>query len=109
MLEHWVLMRFRKDGPWPTEGLAAPSMVELGSLLDPTVPPPTLPPGHPFLNIDTLEHSYWSATTNVAGENVAWHVDFRNCNVLSIAGDKGVGRHLWCARSVPRVGVLRIR
>ena len=58
------------------KGWRLPSVHELNSLVDPyEVDAPTLPPGHPFLNI-ALGDGYWSETT-VAGvfANV-WIVQF---------------------------------
>lgn len=80
------------------KGWRLPSVAELASLIDPSVgsPGPTLPPGHPFLNV---QESYWSATT-VASDaipTIAWAVAFVNGNVLTASKQDDVA-HAWCVR-----------
>ena len=78
------------------KGWRLPSMPELASLIDPSVAPgPTLPPGHPFLNVQSAP--YWSATTLADIPTAAWDVNFGDGGVNG--GDKDTSpRHVWCVR-----------
>ena len=83
--EQWVLARVTCatiQTVGGQKGWRLPSMPELSSLVDPSVAPPgpTLPPGHPFLNVQS---NYWSATMNAENPTVAWLVDFGTGNVSS--------------------------
>ena len=77
-------------------GFRLPSIVELNSLVDPSVafPGPTLPPGHPFLNVPA--ENYWSATTSAASPTLAWGVGFGQGDVFD--NDKAFDFHVWCVR-----------
>ena len=77
------------------KGWRLPSIPELMSLVDPTQNTPSLPDGHPFLNIQSS--NYWSATAHAVDPNVAWNVLFHN----GIAHDglgKGLPCNVWCVR-----------
>ena len=85
-------------------GWKLPSIPELASLLDGDVAntsSPRLPPGHPFLNVQTST-SYWSTTTfdvGIPGITAAFTVGFRG-------GDVGVFNRtslifVWCVRGGP--------
>ena len=79
------------------KGWRLPSVHELTSLVDPSVPPPgpTLQPGHPFLNVQSAV-IYWSATTYAEDTAKAWGVSFDvgSPGNVSKAGDLQV----WCVR-----------
>jgi len=58
------------------KGWRLPSLSELQNLVDPSIPPPgpTLPPGHPFLAVQSAV--YWSETRVGEDPNGAWAVHF---------------------------------
>lgn len=80
-------------------GWRLPSIVELTSLLDPSVGPvPTggliLPAGHPFTNVHSAE--YWSATTTAEDPTRAWFVYFEDGHTGSFPKDRTFW--VWCVR-----------
>jgi hypothetical protein len=73
------------------KGWRIPAIEELLSLVDPANTNPTLPIGHPFLNIQ-LDYFYWSLTLGipVATDNdLVWGYNFGNadtsCIVIAVA------------------------
>ncbi len=78
------------------KGWRLPSVPELASLVDPTVPfpGPSLPTGHPFAGI--VNAGFWSSSTVANVPTRAWAVDFRGGAVLSL--DKTSIRAAWCVR-----------
>ena len=78
------------------KGWRLPSMPELASLVDPSVasPGPTLPQGHPFLNIQPS--NYWSASAHVENPTLTWGVGFGNGSVLGVS--KSFDNRVWCVR-----------
>ncbi len=79
------------------KGWRLPSVHELQSLVDPSVaaPGPTLPPGHPFLNVQSVH--YWSASTRAEFSTGAWTVFFGRGTVGS--SDKTTDHNrAWCVR-----------
>jgi hypothetical protein len=77
------------------KGWRLPSVHELASLVDPSVSPgPTLPPGHPFVNVQAAH--YWSATAFAGKASHAWNVGF----IMGMVHDiKITDKHnVWCVR-----------
>jgi len=73
-----------------------PSLGELKSLIDETEYNPALPPGNPFMNVQSLP--YWSSTTYASNAYPAWFVDMYS----GLAGfnDKSNTFSVWPVRSV---------
>jgi len=78
------------------KGWRLPAFPELSSLIDPSVaaPGPLLPPGHPFLRVQSA--AYWSASTAAEGPQFAWNVFFDFGNVF--ATSKILSLNVWCVR-----------
>ncbi len=78
------------------KGWRLPSIQELASLVDPSVPSPgpTLPAGHPFTNVQSA--FYNSASTHAESPTFAWRVNLSTGHVDT--GDKAVNRFVWCVR-----------
>ena len=77
------------------KGWRLPSLAELSSLVDPSVISPTLPEGHPFVNVQPL--SYWSSTLYETITTYAWRVNFANGYVRQFPRKKY--NYLWPVRS----------
>ena len=77
------------------KGWRLPVFDELASLVDPTVTPgPTLPPGHPFPNVQSS--NYWSASSLADNSGAAWSVVFSSGGVGTV--NKTFGVFVWCVR-----------
>ena len=82
-------------------GWQLPTLQELTSLVDPSVPfpGPTLPIGHPFTNVQSF--SYWSATTSAGNASFAWIVGFNGPVPAVFTADKigiPIMASVWCVR-----------
>ncbi len=91
-------------------GWRVPSLHELASLADPTVPPPGpfLPPGHPFLNVSIPPSgglTFWTQTSWLQNPTFAFSVNLssllpllgRCCGVQ--LSPKAALLSVWCVRS----------
>jgi Protein of unknown function (DUF1566) len=68
------------------KGWRLPAIEELLSLVDPNVTNPTLPAGHPFVNL-MLDYFYWSMTQGIPLPNdphLVWGYNFGNADTSSI-------------------------
>lgn len=74
-----------------TVGWRLPSVVELKSVQDPSLPAPFVPAGV-FTNVQSA--SYWSATSNADNPTNAWFVNFFYGVVFTFF--KTNGGHAWC-------------
>ena len=72
------------------KGWRLPTNQELASLVDPSVSAPTLPAGHPFINVQSS--GSWSATTNAFDTTFAWGVNFYYGTVANIDGPGDVSK-----------------
>ena len=79
------------------KGWRLPSLTELASLVDPSVasPGPTLPPGHPFMAVQSA--NYWSGSAHAENPALVWGVGFGNGAVLGLS--KAFDQRAWCVRS----------
>jgi hypothetical protein len=78
------------------QGWRLPTIQELASLIDPTVPSPgpMLPAGHPFTNVQ--DAGYWSATTFASNTSLARIVPLSNGHAVGV--DKTASLFVWCVR-----------
>lgn len=97
-LESWFSARFAcaDKNVGGTRGWRLPSVAELASLNDPSLPAPRVPTTV-FTGVQSAE--YWSATTNAQDSTFAWVVNFANLveGVTLIKGKIG-SFHVWCVR-----------
>lgn len=83
------------------KGWRVPTVQELASLVDPVVtsPGPALPPGHPFVDVQSV--SYWSASTRALFTDNSWAVSFEDGQAGSRAESNSFP--VWCVRGGPSV------
>jgi hypothetical protein len=79
-----------------TRGWRLPSVGELTSLIDPSLPPPYVP-GTVFTGIQSA--AYWSATVNAASTSNAFSVSFQDSLVGTSSKNGSSLNHVWCVRS----------
>ncbi len=93
----WVTIRFNCANKvvGGQKGWRLPSFPELASLVDPSVTNPSLPVGHPFINV--LSAFYTSATTDADTPTNVWIVLFGSGSVISSNKTDG-GLIAWCVR-----------
>jgi uncharacterized protein DUF1566 len=75
-------------------GWRLPSIHELMSVVDRTLGGLSLPPGHPFTNVQGV--LYWSATTVAMNPAFAWVVDFNGGGATPNV--KSTAYRVWCVR-----------
>jgi hypothetical protein len=75
-------------------GWHLPTMEQLSSLVDISTSSPSLPTGHPFLNVQL--DMYWTSTTYQNTSGSAWVVNFSDGWVTTLS--KGSSTYAWCVR-----------
>jgi hypothetical protein len=78
-----------------TRGWRLPSVVELASLIDPSLPAPFVPTSV-FTGVQAA-FIYWSATLNAADPSGAWGVPFNNSAIVNV-GKADPNVYVWCVR-----------
>src|SRR6267143_7081264 len=82
-----------------TRGWRLPSVVELVSLIDPSLPPPFIPTSA-FSGVQ-IATGYWSATAYAGNPTDAWSVGFDFAPAFFINRASHV--HVWCVRGAMNV------
>lgn len=78
------------------KGWRLPTIEELLSLVDPARTNPTLPPGHPFVNVQ-CDYFYWSCTLGSSSPpTYAWGYDFGSGNTSNCL--KTTPLYVWLVR-----------
>lgn len=78
------------------KGWRLPTIEELLSLVDPTQQNPTLPDGHPFINVQ-LDYFYWSSSLGMSSlPSYAWGYNFGNSDTSNV--QKTANCYLWLVR-----------
>jgi Protein of unknown function (DUF1566) len=90
-------------------GWKLPSIQELRSLMDPTVPfpGPALPAGHPFIGVQSSDSEptpYWTSTTWGHDVSAAWFVDLDDGSA-GILDKPQKAAYYWCVRGGSGVDV----
>jgi hypothetical protein len=82
------------------KGWRLPAIEELLSLVDPGTQNPTLPAGHPFVNLQ-LDYYYWSISQGIPMPNnphLVWGYNFGNADTASILAVQGEACYTWLVR-----------
>jgi len=78
------------------KGWRLPAIEELLSLVDPANSNPTLPSGHPFINVQT-DYFYWSCTLGMTNlPTYAWGYNFGNGDTSNVV--KTADAYAWLVR-----------
>lgn len=78
------------------KGWRLPAIEELLSLVDPTQHNPTLPTGHPFINVQ-LDYFYWSSSLGMSLlPDYAWGYNFGNADTSNVL--KSANCYIWLVR-----------
>jgi hypothetical protein len=77
------------------KGWRLPAVEELASLVDNDFYNPALPPGHPFINVQSSA-GYWSSATWASTTDLAYNVDMVHGGVGG--GNKSSTYYCWCVR-----------
>jgi hypothetical protein len=79
-------------------GWRLPTLQELASLVDPTVPlpGPRLPSGHPFSGVQS--QPYWTANSAVESPGYEWLVNFGGGNTVGQQSILAYSFNVWCVR-----------
>ncbi len=78
------------------KGWRLPTIEELLSLVDPRRTNPTLPSGHPFVDVK-VDYFYWSSNLGMSNlPTCAWGYDFGNGNTGNVL--KSQGCYVWLVR-----------
>jgi len=78
-----------------TRGWRLPSVGELTSLIDPSLPAPYVP-GTVFTGVQAA--AYWSATASAVGTTSAFSLSFQD-GLVGTSSKTGSSNHVWCVRS----------
>ena len=80
------------------KGWHLPTIQQLASLFDPSVPAPgpRLPAGHPFIGVSAA--GYWSATSQTPGGTNAWVMDFSSGDIFGFNAKGTTFKEAWCVR-----------
>lgn len=78
------------------KGWRLPTLEELLSLVDSTQSNPTLPVGHPFMNV-RVDYYYWSSTLGkMSPPTYAWGYNFGNADTSNVS--KSSNAYTWLVR-----------
>ena len=82
------------------KGWRLATVEELGSLVDPSNSWPSLPSGHPFINVQftVLNKAYWSSTTNEVASGAAWAIRMFNGGTSSWWWKADANMYVWPVR-----------
>ncbi|MBF0317521.1 MAG: DUF1566 domain-containing protein [Nitrospirae bacterium] len=73
-----------------------PNVNEIESLIDASMSKPSLPSGHPFTNVRTV--NYWSSTTYALDTTIAWYVVIYSGDVGAVGKAGSENGYAWVVR-----------